>query len=116
MCVPHYPLFASNARHAASRDSLDAMIGEQEGWDEAVDEDSDLWNELTTTQPTTLAGVRAFAAYIVSQPALHWLCAEEGPAQPLEAISAALAELVPSGPTAATPALARRVGPQDPIF
>jgi hypothetical protein len=95
------------------------MIGEQEGWDEAISEDADLWCELTTTQPTTLAGVNAFAAYIVSQPGLHWLCAEDGPAQALESISEALAVLVPSSPTAA-PALAAAVlvSPKspDPVF
>jgi hypothetical protein len=113
------PVFAAIASHAASQARVGAMIGEQEGWDEAISEDADLWCELTTTQPTTLAGVNAFAAYIVSQPGLHWLCAEDGPAQALESISEALAVLVPSSPTAA-PALAAAVlvSPKspDPVF
>jgi hypothetical protein len=64
--------------------------------------------------------VNVFAAYIVSQPGLHWLCAEDGPAQALESISEALAVLVPSSPTAA-PALAAAVlvsprSQDDPVF
>jgi hypothetical protein len=113
------PVFAAIASHQASQARVGAMSSEQEGWDEAVDEDAYLWNELTTTQPTTLAGVNAFAAYIVSQPGLHWLCADDGPAQALESISEALAELAPSSPTAA-PALAAAVlvSPRshDPVF
>jgi hypothetical protein len=94
------PVFAAIASHQASYARVGAMSSDHEEWDEAVDEDAAAWSELTMTQPTTLAGVNAFAAYIVSQPGLHWLCAEDGPAQALESISEALAVLVPSSPTA----------------
>lgn len=87
------PVFAAIEHHRSTVAIVEAMDSTDAGWEDALDVDLDAWLTLVETEPTTLAGLVAFAAHVASHPDLHRICSSEGPAQALETIAAAAARL-----------------------
>lgn len=84
------PVFAAIAAHASARARLNDMDSEEPGWDDALDEEEDLWKAFCACRPVTMGGLAAYAAHAAVYPDLEVLTGRYGPAQIIANMAEAL--------------------------
>jgi len=95
--TPDDPIYAAIEEHRAANDRWHALISDPKTDDtpqahRASQMEASLWERLLVTKPTTLAGVAAFAEYVVNSP-VYWCLYEGDDSNPMEAIPTILAAL-----------------------
>lgn len=88
------PAFLAIAAHAAARERTNTMHSSDPGWDTALDEEGELWDAFCICRPTTVDGLRAYAAHAAAYPDLWVLSGSDGPAQIIATMAEALQLIV----------------------
>ncbi|SDR49543.1 hypothetical protein SAMN05519103_03945 [Rhizobiales bacterium GAS113] len=88
------PIFPVIAVYEAAVARANSLLSGTVAFGDAVDEECAAWRAMTETVPTTLAGVKALADHVAAHPDIWTFAAEDGSAQALESISAALDVLI----------------------
>lgn len=91
------PIFALIEKHRATQVVVKATTGEDPQWEAVLGTESDAWLELTSTVPTTLEGLAAFAEHVDNYPDLGWMITDEGACNALTTMAASLKALTAGG-------------------
>ena len=87
------PVFALTDQHRADLAVVASLTSSDERWDAANDAELQSWVALTRSQPATLAGLHAYAQHIAGYRDLRHLGGDEGLADALTNIAAAMRSL-----------------------